>query len=127
MVCPGYFCMSQPIKQATPRLSTAYILQCLSTFVFSLLRGQNNGLNCIHIYCRLQFIRRSVLPVHPFPAVDGTGLDGLKHQLVDTGVVHPPQVCVKEPLRALKTAVVMSYLPVIKYFTINKLSDTHPK
>lgn len=45
--------MCQSIKQATPRLSTTYILQRLSTFILSLLRGQNNGLNCIHIYCRL--------------------------------------------------------------------------
>lgn len=51
------------------------------------------------------------LPIHPLPAVDGTGLDGLEHQLVDTGIVHPPQVGVKEPLGALKTAVVVSYLP----------------
>ena len=43
------FCMCQPIKQATPRLSTTYILQRSSTFIFILLWGQNNGLNYTYL------------------------------------------------------------------------------
>ena len=57
------------------------------------------------------YLDSSFIPVHMFPGIHRTVLYALVDQFVNVGIVHAPEVRVKEALGALETTIVKVNTP----------------